>query len=97
MRALESWKRRLWFSISVVPVVSRLGPLSLFRLTGSIRNLHGGATECQGDEIHCVLPIDNFQSNSIVLMNHGLAFIEVSTPRGTTLTPSECEPTYSVF
>ena len=41
-------EKKVVVSISVTPVVSRLGPTITGRVTGSFRNLHGGATECQG-------------------------------------------------
>ena len=47
MRALESWKRRLWFRFPFTPVVSSLVRLSpAARPDG--RNLHVAASECQG-------------------------------------------------
>src|SRR5205807_7630171 len=47
MRALESWKRRLWFRFPFTPVVSSLVRLSpVARPDG--RNLHVAASECQG-------------------------------------------------
>ncbi len=36
-------EKKVSVSVSVVPVVSRFGPTITGRVTGSLRNLHGGA------------------------------------------------------